>query len=178
MGIVQRFPRRWKGLKPAFGFSRLSTGRHFHTVSLPWVAVQEARPFHFRCTLHVRHSQFQDRRYAVGADNRGTQEHVTFACSDGGPVRRDQQPVNSSTIVGKLSNHTCRSPWLRQFARSCSGISIDSVERSHVPGAIVNRHECGECHSFCRLGRMTHRSENASAPVTHSVNWSPWTAIL
>jgi len=54
-----------------------------------------------------------------------TQEHVTFACSNGGPVRSDQRPVNSSSIADKLSSHACRSTWLRQFALSCSGIIID-----------------------------------------------------
>jgi hypothetical protein len=34
------------------------------------VAVPEAQPFDFKCAFHVRHSQFEDRRSAVGADNR------------------------------------------------------------------------------------------------------------
>src|SRR5690242_10497853 len=71
---------------------------------------------------------------AMGA----TQEHVALGCSKGGPVRSDQRPVNSSSIAGKLSSHACRSPWLRQFALSCSGIIIDPVERCHAAGRLSN----------------------------------------
>src|SRR6516164_3969810 len=58
-----------------------------------------------------------------------TQEQVPFACSNGEPGRRDHRRVSSSSIAGKLSSHSCRSPWLRQFALSSSGIIIDPVEK-------------------------------------------------
>ena len=53
-------------------------------------------------------------------------------------MRSDQRPVNSSSIAGKLSSHACRSPWLRQFAPSCSGMIIDPVERCHAAERLSN----------------------------------------
>jgi hypothetical protein len=46
------FQGRWKGLKTCLWFSRLPRAGIL-TVSLPWVAVPEARSLDFRCTFHV-----------------------------------------------------------------------------------------------------------------------------
>jgi hypothetical protein len=52
---------------------------------------------------------------------------------------------------------------------------------------LLRVHQCLSWPNFAKEKRKhpgqgqdhnTRRSENASAPVTHSVNWSPWTAIL
>lgn len=109
--------------------------------------------------LHVRHSQFQDRRSAVGADNRGNPgaRHVRMLKWGTSP----QRPAARQLLEHRrqAASQACRSPWLRQFALTCSGITIDQVEICHASRAIVNGMTAQSLISFCGLGWMTPHSE-------------------